>query len=389
MSFTGGSSLSKLSMSLASCGVLLVEKTIFEADLSDICKDEVNQTAKKGVRKSTAYPKAPKGHAIKHGVQRGAHHGKSDENLARIPVPLDSMSPDEGLYTLAQTGHCRRKVLTEIYGNKPAQPTVPCCDICDPSLLDRTRPSAPEPVPRKVAVKTGEVNVKVKIALQKWRREIWKRDFEDALFGPSVIIKDETLTTLASVGPIERLNELEKATGGDWPWFGKYGDELLDTMKQLDIAPVQAKPQRRTEKRPLAGVDGNEVHVEEEGGSLRKKRATTQSTTPVIPNPVVTPLHPASASRHQHQNFTFVPHTPRTHPGSQAPSYSSHATPPILPYTPLPYYHTPYPPYMYPPYFQYPVQPFPQQVTPSRTPAPSTSQCPDPESNTASHARFE
>jgi len=102
--------------------VLLVEKSVFDADLSKI-SNEKNTTAatkQKGVRQSKVYPKAPKGYAIRHGIQRGAHHGHSDENQVRNNVPLDSLSPDEGLYSLAQTGECRRGILSQIYGNKPS-----------------------------------------------------------------------------------------------------------------------------------------------------------------------------------------------------------------------------------------------------------------------------
>lgn len=101
--------------------VLLVEKTAYEADLSKL-QDEMsaNVAVKKkahGVRQSSIYPKASKSYAAEHGVLRGDSSGKNDKVEQCLPVPLDSGSIDEGLYTLVQTGTCRREVLTKIFGN--------------------------------------------------------------------------------------------------------------------------------------------------------------------------------------------------------------------------------------------------------------------------------
>lgn len=95
--------------------VLLIEKSVYEADLTKL-DEALSGHKRKSVRQSSTYPKALKGYMIRHNVQRGSFGGLSDENLSK-DVPLDTKSLDEGLYTLAQTGLCRRKVLTLIYGN--------------------------------------------------------------------------------------------------------------------------------------------------------------------------------------------------------------------------------------------------------------------------------
>jgi hypothetical protein len=60
---------------------------------------------------------------------------------------------------------------------------------------------------------------------------------------------DESIENLSSVGPIGRLNELERVVGMDWLWFGQYGDNLLEEIKGLDIHPMQCKQQqKRAEK---------------------------------------------------------------------------------------------------------------------------------------------
>ena len=188
----------------------------------------LSEKTKKCISQSSTYPKASKGYAIRHGVLRGSFDGLSDENILKELIPLDMKSLDEGLYTLVQTGLCRRKVLTLIYGNDTpresivimeilqednlpvsADPTVPCCDLCDPTLLDRTCPAPSTSQPKITGVKTGKVNPTVRSALQRWRSQILKRDFEDAVFGSSGFLSDERVENLSSVGFIGRLNKLE------------------------------------------------------------------------------------------------------------------------------------------------------------------------------------
>ena len=99
--------------------VLLVERSVYEADLSRLEEAvSTSATKKKTVRQSSTYPKATKQYAADHGALRGGSSPGCDSSLGQKDVPLDSASIDEGLYTLAQTVKCRRKVLTAIYGNR-------------------------------------------------------------------------------------------------------------------------------------------------------------------------------------------------------------------------------------------------------------------------------
>jgi len=50
---------------------------------------------------------------------------------------------------------------------------------------------------------------------------------DGALFAPSGILNDKIVESLAPVGPVLQLIELESVVGAQWPWFGRYGDELL------------------------------------------------------------------------------------------------------------------------------------------------------------------
>ena len=96
--------------------VLLVERSVYEADLTRL-DEALSENKKKRIRQSSTYAKAPQGYAIRHGVLRGSFDGLNDEIQTKEEALLDTKSLDEGLYTLAQTGLCRRKVLTLIYSN--------------------------------------------------------------------------------------------------------------------------------------------------------------------------------------------------------------------------------------------------------------------------------
>ncbi|KAF4610293.1 hypothetical protein D9613_010675 [Agrocybe pediades] len=352
--------------SRAGLAVLLVEKSVFDVNITQVDREEGDKntpaTKRKGVRQSLAHSKAPKGYAVRHGVQRGAHHGLSDDNLLNAAVPLDSKSPDEGLYSLVQTGKCRREVLGEIYDNEHPDPTAPCCDLCDPSLLNRTRPAAPEPVPRKMTVKTGVIDKKVELTLLGWRRKIWERDFKDSMLGPSVVLRDEIIETLSSVGPVARLHELEQVTGDDWPWFGKYGDELLEEMSKLAIAPMKTKAAqtRRAEKRPAPASANDEGNLDD--GRRRKRVVASAPGSSLQTETAVThgvARTPTSTGQFTHANF--IPYTPH-HPGSHTPHHHHTSSTPI-PYPYIPYYSMPYTPYMYhyPPHttgMAYPMNPY-------------------------------
>jgi superfamily II DNA/RNA helicase len=101
--------------------VLLVEKSVYEADLDKPHQDDQKSRGKKSIRQSTNYARTKsRDFAIKRGVLRGAYGGLSDEVSVGIEVPVDVSSSDEGAHSLVQSTTCRRGVLTKIYGNEKA-----------------------------------------------------------------------------------------------------------------------------------------------------------------------------------------------------------------------------------------------------------------------------
>ncbi|CCO33340.1 hypothetical protein BN14_07415 [Rhizoctonia solani AG-1 IB] len=85
---------------------------------------------------------------------------------------------------------------------------VPCCDVCDPSVLDNVRVPPPEKKQRVVQAKKGRLNNEILSNLVAWREKISSRP--DAATG-------QRLATL-----------LEK----EWGYWGRYGGELVDHLKQ-------------------------------------------------------------------------------------------------------------------------------------------------------------
>ncbi|KAJ7302509.1 P-loop containing nucleoside triphosphate hydrolase protein [Mycena albidolilacea] len=238
--------------------VLLVEPSAYRVDVAEevaVDKAVTSEVAK------TRQAQKRKAHAKVRGVNRGSAGGKHDTIFVRNTPPLDSEAANEGLHVLAQTGLCRRLVLTEIYQKKPPAPTGPCCDICCPELLDLVRPGNPPSVTRQSAVKRGEVNVDVQTELDKWRCEIKTRDFPGPMYPPSLVLKDETLALLASVGPVTSLNHLKKTLSDQWLWIDRYGDSLYQYMSTLSIPPMVPLPKKtRTKKHPQPqAVEGETV----------------------------------------------------------------------------------------------------------------------------------
>ncbi|KAF8989723.1 P-loop containing nucleoside triphosphate hydrolase protein [Cyathus striatus] len=126
-----------------------------------------------------------------------------------IDIPLDLVSIDEGLYTLVQTGTCRREILT------------------------------------KVRQKRGIADLDVMKALHSWRVEIAKRDFGNALFTGSGILSNDLLELLASVGPIMSMERLKTVLESQWSqWFPKYSTELLTKLQTLSMTPLRPKPRK-------------------------------------------------------------------------------------------------------------------------------------------------
>ncbi|KAF8169336.1 P-loop containing nucleoside triphosphate hydrolase protein [Mycena galopus ATCC 62051] len=174
--------------------------------------------------------------------------------------------------------------------NQPPVPTAPCCDICCPHLLDLTQPGKLAPVARQSAVKRGEVNMDVQMKLNEWRTEIKTRDFPGPLYAPLMILKDETVALLASVGPIMSLIHLQKTLSNQWLWIDEYGAALYQYMSSLSIPEMKLLPKKtrgpKHSRKETETADANGTAVvgstDERGPSMRRRGNKDDSAQPLI-----------------------------------------------------------------------------------------------------------
>ncbi|KAJ7195049.1 P-loop containing nucleoside triphosphate hydrolase protein [Mycena pura] len=288
------------------CGlaILLVEPSAYAVDLEKPVATPVPAARAKKKKQAEGKESAAekkrkaaerKAYANSRGAKRGAIGGKHDFIFKQDTPILDPEAPNEGLYVLVQTGTCRRAVLTLIYGNKPAQPTVPCCDICCPELLDQTRPGKPLAVPRQSSVKRGEVNRDLQLVLHNWRISIKKRDFPGAFYSAAAIMRDETIALLASVGPLGSQAHLAKVLAGQWTWWDKYGAELYTCLAAQVIPPL-----KELLKKPRVKRGAGEP---EESSATKRRRGNEPSisdalTTQALAGPSSTPVARSAARRY-------------------------------------------------------------------------------------------
>ena len=162
----------------------------------------------------------------------------------------------------------------------PPGPTVPCCDLCDPSLLNKTRPGTPPVVARQTTVKRGQASEYTQQKLVDWRTSVLKRDFSGALFASSAIMTDETVQFLSSVGRLSSREHLKNVLAGQWKWETRYGNELHTLLAAPDIPLMNPLPRK---------TRGTKRSAEE---------VTTQDPGVFTFQPILTPsAHAASSSR--------------------------------------------------------------------------------------------
>jgi hypothetical protein len=193
--------------------------------------------------------------------------------------------------------------------------------------------------------------------IRNWRSHVWDKDYGESLFGPEGILSDEIVDTLASMGPIIRLAELERVVGSQWAWFGQYGDSLLDALLAMSIpALIPKDPKPRGTKRPAGKVAASSN--EENERPMKKSRIEAQETM-AIPTAVIgvpanstyTTVTPFQGFHSSTSTATWIPlahlATPqisRILPSTtlSGPFTPSTPTTPVAYYPPYNHWHNPY-----------------------------------------------
>ncbi|KAJ7896774.1 hypothetical protein B0H14DRAFT_3425558 [Mycena olivaceomarginata] len=113
------------------------------------------------------------------------------------------------------------------------------------------------------AIKCGEVNKDLQVALDKWRTTIKERDYMLLpLFSASAILQDETIALLSSVGPINSKEHLQKVLAGQWTWWPKYGMELYECLAAQEIPAMVPLPPKTKGKKHVAAEMASGLEVE-------------------------------------------------------------------------------------------------------------------------------
>ncbi|KAF5362726.1 hypothetical protein D9758_011673 [Tetrapyrgos nigripes] len=204
--------------------VLLVEKAVYYVSVNALNKDVSNTSSSKMASSLPKEAKLTKKYAENHGLLRGTKRpgGRWTKGSTR-------------LYKLVNFV----KELTVVFGNEPAAPTVPCCDICNPELLDRVCPGEPKISKRKPAIpKSEEPYLEVQQALHDWRKNTQKLDPRLACLASEAILDNSLIDLLSSVRPIPSKARLDVILSGQWVWFNKYGDEVLEILVHIEILAV-------------------------------------------------------------------------------------------------------------------------------------------------------
>ncbi|EMD42076.1 hypothetical protein CERSUDRAFT_62036 [Gelatoporia subvermispora B] len=233
--------------------VLLVERSAYSIDLSTAGGQRPvkgRQRGKKNQAGENAKRKIPKDYAKSHGVNRGSSQGKDEI----IPLPneplVDLDAVDEGLLSFVSTL------------------PVPCCDICDPSLLDRTRP--PKVTLAKVKPpRRGKPYPGVQVELESWRETVWQRDHVHAHYDSTAILDDSTIDLLSSIGEVDDTVYTELLETA-WIWWDLHGPELLRLLTSLDCPFIQ-RASTRSNRRSSSGSSSKRMRIERNAGASRQQ----------------------------------------------------------------------------------------------------------------------
>ncbi|KAH9912363.1 P-loop containing nucleoside triphosphate hydrolase protein [Fomitopsis serialis] len=206
---------------------------------------------KKKNMSSAPQAKAPKQYAEAHSVNHGGNTCKDDVPAGEQPR-LDTEALDEGLLVFVQSVRCRRRIWADAFESPLSAPTgsSSCCDICDPALLDRTRPGAVLPAKKIKRVARGHPDVEAQLKLCDWRDMVYERDHPGSLYDSTAILDDSSIERLVTAGNLPH-NILTSILKPSWVWWDKYGDELITYIAALNIKFIP-KPGKKTTKQTNA-----------------------------------------------------------------------------------------------------------------------------------------
>ncbi|OJT09235.1 hypothetical protein TRAPUB_14310 [Trametes pubescens] len=223
--------------------------------------------------------KTKKEYAEAHGLLRGTSSALKDTVPSGAQPALSLDAPDEGLSVFVQSVECRRKVWARVYESEhcgtlstillmlllipplvfdehcPADPSVDCCDICVPALLNQCRPGTKPTTTTVKAIKKGQPAAEFSGRLEEWRAMVYERDHPGSQWDSTGILDTPSIEHLISVGRLDN-SKLAAILRGSWLWWDEYATELTELVSSWDVpfVPIpRKKPQpggTKSSKRP-------------------------------------------------------------------------------------------------------------------------------------------
>jgi hypothetical protein len=154
------------------------------------------------------------------------------------------------------------------------------------------------------------------------------------------------------------LKQLESVVGENWPWFGKYGDNLLTELISFNIPPMIPKPPQPKRTKRTATKKASE----EQGGGKRQ-RSLPDNQAQATPTPVNN-VPSSSTTTLSSPSYLLYPSPYPSTPARPPPHFS---TTPIYPNPYFASYMTPAP-HPGPMLYHYPVYTSPQTTISTPTP---------------------
>jgi hypothetical protein len=151
---------------------------------------------------------------------RGQFCGDRVCHNALTPLPqdltVDDNDPTEGLYHFVQATNCQHGVITDVFNNpdssehklinalhdmtmltNAAAPTILCCDICSPSLLDHTRPGMKPHTDHARQVTKKEVSEALFDLIKDWQDDVYKHNYKYSSLQAGNVLPDVAIAKLA------------------------------------------------------------------------------------------------------------------------------------------------------------------------------------------------
>jgi hypothetical protein len=174
--------------------------------------------------------------------------------------------------------------MTLAWSNDPYRclaPTVPCCDICSPSLLDRVRPGKPNTDRAIRLALEKEENPTLYEFIERWREDIYQREYKDSYLQVVNVLPDEAISRLARLKLPPSAAAIRSALVDAWPHWDLHGEELLEHLLSLPTSQLNS---------PVEGEGGHPPQLSMPGHS----EDTTPSHIPTaIPCPQLNPAPPS------------------------------------------------------------------------------------------------